>query len=62
MSEEQAMDTARSLWRQAIDAEGREDFAAAVRYYEQIKKLPQSAWPGGLQFSLEYAKKRAAEK
>jgi hypothetical protein len=53
-----AADEARTLWRQAIDAEARQDFAAAVRHYEQIKRLPKSAWPGGLEINLELARQR----
>lgn len=58
---ERAIEEARTLWGQAIDAEARQDFAAAVRCYEQIKQLPQGAWPGGLQVSLDLARKRAAQ-
>ncbi|HEV2294253.1 MAG TPA: hypothetical protein VGR35_10375 [Tepidisphaeraceae bacterium] len=46
------------LWRQALDAEGRRDYATAVEHYEAIKKLPRSTWPAGLEINLEYAKKR----
>lgn len=53
-----AADEARTLWRQAIDAEARQDFAAAVQHYEQIKKLPRSAWPGGLEINLDLARQR----
>ncbi len=59
-SVDRAVEDARALWGQALDAEARQDFAAAVRAYEQIKQLPQSAWPGGLQVSLDLARKRAA--
>ena len=54
-----AIDQARKLWVQAIDAEARQDFPAAVRLYEQIKKLPNQAWPQGLQLNLDLARKRS---
>jgi hypothetical protein len=57
---ERAIEEARALWVQAIDAEARQDFNAAVKCYEQIKQLPPGAWPGGLQVSLDLAKKRAS--
>lgn len=60
MDDNAAIDRARALWGQAIDAEARGDYPAAVERYEQIKKLPQHAWPGGLQISLDLARKRAA--
>jgi hypothetical protein len=60
MDDNAAIEQARELWKQAIDAEARNDFPAAVRHYEQIKKLPQRAWPGGLQISLDLARARAA--
>ncbi|MGB7161294.1 MAG: hypothetical protein WBD40_24765, partial [Tepidisphaeraceae bacterium] len=47
-----------ALWRQALDAEARRDYAQAVEHYEQIKKLPKSAWPAGLEINLALAKKR----
>ena len=61
MSTDDAINTARTLWSQAIDAEARQDWPTAVQCYQQIKKLPQTAWPGGLQISLDLANKRAAE-
>lgn len=48
---------ARTLWRNAISAEADGDYAQAVRYYEQIKKLPPVAWPGGLDLRLESARR-----
>lgn len=48
---------ARILWRNAISAEAGGDYALAVRYYEQIKKLPPIAWPGGLDLRLESARR-----
>jgi hypothetical protein len=53
-----AIRKSRELWRQALDAEAKEDFRTAVRYYEQIKQLPPAAWPGALQLYLDQAKKR----
>jgi hypothetical protein len=47
-----------TLFRAAIEAEAREEFDVAVKYYEDIKKLPQEVWPGGLQIRLDRAKKR----
>jgi hypothetical protein len=61
MDDNTAIETARALWSQAIDAEARQDFAAAVTCYEQIRQLPAKAWPGGLQISLDLARKRASE-
>ncbi|HVT89836.1 MAG TPA: hypothetical protein VHD56_13360 [Tepidisphaeraceae bacterium] len=52
-----AINQARALWSQAIDAEERQDFAKAVAIYEQIHKLPTTSWPGGLQIRLDLAKK-----
>jgi hypothetical protein len=60
MDDNDAIEHARQLWSQAIDAEARGDYASAVERYEQIKKLPQRVWPGGLQISLDLARKRAA--
>lgn len=55
---EAAIDQARTLWGQAIDAEARQDFGSAVNLYEQIRQLPNDAWPGGLQINLDLARKR----
>lgn len=49
---------ARALWVQANNAEADQDFASAVRFYEQIRQLPRDAWPGGLQIQLENVRKR----
>ena len=48
---------ARILWRNAITAEANGDYALAVKYYEQIKKLPPVAWPGGLDLRMEDARR-----
>jgi hypothetical protein len=53
---EQAMEESRKLFGQAIDAEARGDYAAALRHYEQIKKLRRDAWPGGLQVRIDLAR------
>ena len=52
------VDQARSLWRKAIDAEANQDFALAVKCYEQIKKLPDDVQPAGLEVRLEQARKQ----
>ncbi len=57
-SDEDPIDRARSLWIHAIDAEARQDYPEAIKYYEQIKKLPESAWPKGLEIRLQAAKKQ----
>jgi rubrerythrin len=56
-----AIDQARRLWSQAIDSEARQDFAGAVKKYQQIKQLPNDAWPAGLQLRMEISQRRAAE-
>jgi hypothetical protein len=53
-----AREQALSLWRQALDAEARRDYAKAVEHYEAIQKLPRSTWPAGLEINLKYAKAR----
>jgi hypothetical protein len=53
---EQAMEESRKLYGQAIDAEARGDYAAALQHYEQIKKLRRDAWPGGLQVRIDLAR------
>jgi hypothetical protein len=65
-SEADSLDTAlaksRELYNQGIDAEARGDWSAAVRFYEQIKKLPRGAWQGDLQHRLNFARKNAESK
>jgi hypothetical protein len=56
-----ALDQARKLWGEAIDAEARQDFAGAARLYEAIKRLPSDAWPGGLDFRLKFVQGRASQ-
>jgi hypothetical protein len=53
-----ASEQAIALWRQALDAEARRDYAKAVEHYEAIKKLPKNTWPAGLEINLSLAKKR----
>ena len=53
-----ASEQALALWRQALDAEARRDYAKAVEHYEAIKKLPKSTWPAGLDINLSLVKKR----
>jgi hypothetical protein len=55
---DEVIQQARILWRNAITAEANGDYALAVKYYEQIKKLPPVAWPGGLDLRLEDARRR----
>jgi hypothetical protein len=56
-----AMEQARKLYGQAIDAEAQKDFATAVKLYEQIKKLPSDTWQADLQLRLESAMKRVPQ-
>jgi hypothetical protein len=56
-----ALELARTLWIKAIDAEARQDFSSASDLYEQIKRLPNDAWPAGLQLRLEMAQKRLGQ-
>jgi hypothetical protein len=53
----EAEDEARRLWRLAFDAEQNQDFVEAVSLYEQIKKLPPSVHPTGLEVRLSLARK-----
>lgn len=48
---------ARTLWNQAMDAEGKEDYSTAIQIYEKIKQLPNDVWPGGLQIRIDLARK-----
>ena len=54
-----AADLARTLWRNAIDAEQRRDFRDAVKSYEQIKTLPSDVWPSSLDLRLEAARQQS---
>lgn len=55
------LEQARTLWRQAIDAEASRDFASAARLYGQIKDLPREAWPAGLDLRLKRAQREAGQ-
>ena len=57
---EQQIELSMVMFTNAIDAESRRDYRAAVYYYEQIEKLPKEDWPGGLEIRLEAARKQAA--
>ncbi len=59
LTDAQAIDRARWLWSQAIDAEAKGDYAEAVRCYEQIKSLPKSAQQAGVDFRLKNARRLA---
>lgn len=48
----------RKLRNAALDAEGRNDYREAVRFYEQIRQFPRDSWPGDLQVRLNSAKER----
>ena len=49
---------ARTLWRQAIDAEANQDFLEAVQCYDLIKKLPEDVQPPGIDVRLKMARKQ----
>lgn len=51
------LDQARTLYRQAIDAEAKRDSSEAVRLYEKVKRLPREVWPGDLEIRLERARR-----
>lgn len=59
MSSADQLDQARTLYRQAIDAERKRpaEYAEAVRLYEKVKKLPREVWPGDLEIRLERARR-----
>lgn len=57
LSDDVAIDLSRKLWALAVDAEGRGDYAEAVRCYEEIKQLPKVAHQGGLDIRLANAKR-----
>jgi hypothetical protein len=54
----QDYETARTLWRAALDSEARRDYATAVATYEQIRLLPRKVWPAGLDINLDLARRR----
>jgi hypothetical protein len=49
-------DEVRALYGQALDAEAAEDWATAVKRYEQIKEYPSDLWPGDLNLRLREAR------
>jgi rubrerythrin len=53
------LDRSRILYDRAIDAESRNDWSQAVRYYEAIQRLPHGAWEADLMPRLNYARKMA---
>jgi hypothetical protein len=56
-----ALDKARKLWGQAIDAEAAHDFVGAAKLLEEIKRLPSDVWPGGLDLRLKLLQNRASQ-
>jgi hypothetical protein len=52
------LDEMRTLYRQAIDAEGDNDFATAVKKYEQIKEFTPDLWPADLNLRLTQARRQ----
>jgi hypothetical protein len=56
LTEDQAAEKVRTLWRQALTAEANGDWNAAVSAYEEIKTLQSSVWPAGLDLRLNDAK------
>jgi hypothetical protein len=58
---ERDMDEVRKLWDKALAAEWEDDYASAIRYYEQIKKFPAAAWEskrGQLEINLRIVKSK----
>lgn len=53
-------DLAMELRSNGLDAEHRQDFAAAQYYYEQVKALPSDHWPSDIDFLLKDVQKRTA--
>jgi hypothetical protein len=62
MTMEEAVERGQILRRQAIEAEAKSDWFAAVYLYEQIEKLPKEARPTDLDSRLAAARARAAAK
>ncbi|CAN5677196.1 hypothetical protein BH09PLA1_BH09PLA1_24080 [soil metagenome] len=60
MGDDAAIQRSRALWTRAIDAEAKNDFAEAVRCYEQIKLLPRVAHQPALDIRLNNAKQNLA--
>jgi hypothetical protein len=53
------IDDVRALYREAIDAEGNNDPATAIKKYEQIKEFPSNLWPADLNLRLSQARRQA---
>ncbi len=49
---------AMKLRNNGLDAEARQDFAAAVYYYQQVETLPNDHWPGDIDRLLKNVQKR----
>jgi hypothetical protein len=49
------------LHNRGLDAESRQDWAQAVRCYEQIEQAPKDQWPGDVKVRLENAQKQLAK-
>lgn len=54
------IEKSRALWRSALDAEMRNDPASALKFMEEIQRLPAAAWPGGLNLHMQAAKDKLA--
>ena len=55
--------TAKQIWairNQALDAEGRDDWATAVKLYEQIETAPPEMWPADTKIHLATARRQLA--
>ena len=50
---------AMKLRNNGLDAEARQDFAAALYYYQQVETLPSDHWPGDIDRLLKNVQKRA---
>ncbi len=50
-------DDPKLLWSTGMEAESRQDFAAAVSAYEKLESLPSDSWPAHLEVRLELARK-----
>jgi hypothetical protein len=58
LSHDAAIAKERELWKRALDAEGKGNYAEALRCFEEIKSLPQSVWPAPLQTRIDNAKRQ----
>ena len=57
---EQATVRASDLRLKAIDAQTKNEWAAALHLYEQIHRLPHDAWPADLPLRLDVARRKAS--